>query len=419
MRLRLKTATLRRVCLLYLAWLASAASANAADAFDPATGQLTIDAIVLDATLYRAVVVVPASVISFSNAPPTVSADSFDGATGRLTLRSVSVGGTAYSDVVLTVATVVSVGSATLTSQLDDATRAQAAGATATSSTNACAAIAPFYWEVGDKSRLLGSGSVNKAGSATSYTATSLMAVASASKWLYGSYVVERRNGQLTPEDVRFLTFSSGYTQMPVAGCARADTVASCAERDNNGVPDPATVDKFYYNGGHMQKHASLATGMNLGALDNAALAAEMTRVLGADVALAYSQPQLAGGVFTNAKNYAVLLRKLLGRQLQMSDLLGSHAVCTNPSTCPSAVYSPFGGSFHYSLGHWVEDDPVTGDGAFSSAGLFGFYPWINASKTYYGIVSRFDASGAGAGAASVACGARVRKAWMTGVALH
>ena len=151
----------------------------------------------------------------------------------------------------------------------------------------------------------------------------------------------------------------------------------------------------------------------------NTALAAEMSRVLGADVSLAYSQPQLAGGVFTNAKNYAVVLRKLLGRQLQMADLLGSHAVCTSPTTCTSAVYSPFSGSFHYSLGHWVEDDPAQGDGAFSSAGLFGFYPWIDASKTYYGIVARFDATGAGAGAASQACGARVRKAWMTGMALH
>lgn len=414
---RLKTAT--RCAAAWLALAASVATAHAADVFDPATGQLTVEAIVLNDTLYRAVVLVPASVISYSTAPATASADSVDLATGRLTLRSLNVGGVSFSDVVLTVSSVVSVGSATPTSQLDDATRTQAASATATSGTNACAAIAPFYWEVGDKTRLMGSGSISKAGSSTSYTATSSMAIASASKWLYGTYVAERRNGQVTPEDVQFLTFSSGYTNMALAGCARTDTVGSCVDRDNNGVQDPATVGKFDYNGGHMQKHASLANGMNLGALDNAALAAEMTRMLGADVSLAYSQPQLAGGVFTNAKNYAVVLRKLLGGELKMSALLGSHAVCTSPTNCPGAVYSPFGGGFHYSLGHWVEDDAVSGDGAFSSAGLFGFYPWIDASKTYYGIVARFDATGAGAGAASQACGARVRKAWMTGVALH
>ena len=80
-------------------------------------------------------------------------------------------------------------------------------------------------------------------------------------------------------------------------------------------------------------------------------------------------------------------------------------------------MYSPFGSSFHYSLGHWVEDDPTTGDGAFSSAGLFGFYPWIDASKTYYGIIARFQVRSPGAGAASQACGAQIRKAWKTGVA--
>ncbi len=397
-----------------LASLVAVTTVHAADVFDPATGYLTIDAILLDATLYRSVVVVPASVISYSNAPATAPADSFDGATGRLTLRSLSVLGTSYADVVLTVSRVVSVGSATAIGELDGATRTQAAIATASSRTNACAAIAPFYWEIGDKTGMLGGGSVDHAASTTRYTATSVMAIASASKWLYGTYVAERRNGQLRAEDVQFLTFSSGYTNMSVAGCARTDTVASCAGRDSNGVQDPATVGKFHYNGGHMQKHASLVDGMNLGALDNAALAAEMMRALGAEVTLAYSQPQLAGGVMTNAKNYAVVLRKMLGRQLKMSELLGSHAVCTRPATCPNAVYSPFSGSFHYSLGHWVEDDPVSGDGAFSSAGLFGFYPWIDASKTFYGIVSRFDASGAGA--ASAACGAQVRKAWMTGV---
>jgi len=28
-----------------------------------------------------------------------------------------------------------------------------------------------------------------------------------------------------------------------------------------------------------------------------------------------------------------------------------------------------------YAIGYWVEDDATYGDGAFSSAGSFGFYP--------------------------------------------
>ncbi|MBX3620118.1 MAG: hypothetical protein KF891_09070 [Rhizobacter sp.] len=296
--------------------------------------------------------------------------------------------------------------------------RAQAASTTAQSSTNACAAIQPFYWEIGDKTQRLAGAPVHAAGALLVWDADSPMSIASASKWLYGAYVAERRAGALTAEDVQFLNFRSGYTSFGFSGCDPSDTVASCVARDDNGVLTPANVDRFFYNGGHMQKHASLpAPGMALGALDNTGLAAEMRRVLGSDINLAYTQPQLAGGARMSASDYAVFLRKLLAGELQMSALLGSHPVCTNPGTCSSAVYTPVPASlsWHYSIGHWVEDDPATGDGAFSSAGAFGFYPWVDAGKTYYGIVARV--APAGGGEDSAACGALIRKAWLSGVA--
>jgi hypothetical protein len=156
---------------------------------------------------------------------------------------------------------------------------------------------------------------------------------------------------------------------------------------------------------------------MALGALANADLAAEIRRVLGADIDLSFGQPQLAGGGRSSAGDYAVFLRKLLGDQLEMSALLGSHAVCTNPATCSTAVSTPItsGVDWHYSIGHWVEDDAASGDGAFSSPGAFGFYPWLDAGKTHYGIIARFDA--AGGGNDSAACGALIRRAWLAGVA--
>ena len=102
--------------------------------------------------------------------------------------------------------------------------------------------------------------------------------------------------------------------------------------------------------------------------------------------------------------------------------------MCTNPATCAQALNAPVppSESYHYSIGHWVEDDPVNGDGAFSSAGAFGFYPWIDASKSWYGIVARKDGSritdqdnpdAAGHGFDSLQCGALIRAAWMDGVA--
>ena len=160
-----------------------------------------------------------------------------------------------------------------------------------------------------------------------------------------------------------------------------------------------------------MEKHASLpAPGMDLGAMDRVALATEVRRVLGTDIPLAYSQPLLAGGAVMAPAGYAVFLRKLLSGQLKLSTLLGSYAVCTNPATCATAVSTPVVGglNWHYSIGHWVEDDPTRGDGAFSSAGAFGFYPWIDAGKTYYGIVARSDTAGRG-GNDSADCGALIR----------
>lgn len=306
----------------------------------------------------------------------------------------------------------------TPTNSITIAMRAAAAKTTAGRSTGLCADIQPFYWEIGDATALLGSGSVNKSGNATTYTAQTQMLIASASKWIYGAYVAERRAGTLTAEDIQFLTFRSGYTNFTLAGCENDDTVGGCVARSTNGILTSANVGKFAYNGGHMQKHASLsAPGMNLAAMANAALAIEIRRVLGAEIGITYTQPQLAGGIRSSAADYAVFLRKILAGNLQIGSLLGSNPTCTNPVTCPTAINSPIEGglNWHYSIGHWVEDDPSSGDGSFSSAGAFGFYPWINASKSLYGVVARLALTGGGE--ASALCGARIRKAWVTGIA--
>ena len=294
-----------------------------------------------------------------------------------------------------------------------DAQRVAAATATAQSTTNDCAPARPFYWEVGTASAAVTGGSVLSSSTPLKITAALPMSIASASKWVYGSYVVQKQNGVLSASDIKFLTFRSGYTQF--TGCNSTQTVDSCLATGTNGSHSATTDGAFFYNGGHMQKHAS---SIGLGALDDAGLANEMKRVLGSDLPFIYVQPQLAGGIVASAAGYAVFLRKLLNGQLQMNALLGSNTVCTNPATCgiQQAIYtpSPPGESWHYSIGHWVEDDPNVGDGAFSSPGAFGFYPWIDAGKAYYGVLARSVPNGAWG---SVYCGREIRKAWATGVA--
>lgn len=269
-----------------------------------------------------------------------------------------------------------------------------------------CRNIAPFHYQFGNSLGVLASGNIG-----IGVTGETIGPIASATKWLYGAYVSQLRNGALTTDDVRYLTFRSGY--IGFQGCDRGETVAACATRSSNNQFSALAVDKFAYGGGHMQQHA--LQFMALGTLTPEPLGRELDRVLTLGTTPAtftLLQPQLAGGVYTNANVYASFLRKLLSGKLIAGTQYQAHSVCTNPATCSAALSTPFplNETPLYGIGHWIEDTTFS-DGAYSSAGAFGFYPWIDASKQYYGVVARFDA-GAGASGDSIACGRALREAW-------
>ncbi|MEO3691558.1 hypothetical protein [Roseateles paludis] len=301
--------------------------------------------------------------------------------------------------------------------------RVAAARLTAEKAAN-CVAVQPFYWEVGNGRVPLAGGSVGPAGAEAPQRNTP-MAIASASKWVYAAFVAERRQGLPSAMDWSFMNFRSGYTNFLI--CGPNQSVAACQSSPLNGrgQQNPATVGKFDYSGGHMQEHAVL---MGLGQLgpDGLALALHQTLspVIGAGWRFDYTQAQPAGGGRTTAGDYARLLQAMVSGQLQISKLLGEHKVCTNPTVCPSEAIKtpvPLDEAWSYSFGHWVEDDPQHGDGAFSSAGAFGFYPWISADKRFYGVLAREqrspnpDDTALHPGAASAYCGRLIRAAWMDG----
>ena len=66
----------------------------------------------------------------------------------------------------------------------------------------------PFYWEVGDATGVLASGSVGDSPPPAA-TATS---VASATKWLFGAFCAQTLT--LAGTDFKFLNMSSGYNSM-------------------------------------------------------------------------------------------------------------------------------------------------------------------------------------------------------------
>jgi hypothetical protein len=310
------------------------------------------------------------------------------------------------------------------------------AAATATAKDNElCTAIIPFYWEIGDKTGALASGTFGLDGQGNPITGATRFSVASASKWIYGTYIVQVRGSAaaLTAQDINFMHFTSGYTNMgdntsgstcPAPADGSPDTVNACLLLTNpkNGLPftyqDPQTEGSFYYDSGHLENHASLYGG--LGNVPVAQLGPMVAEELAAGITMVYSEPLIAGGIFTSSNDYTTVLRNILSGALFMRDALGTNAVCTRPNApgC-NASLSPIPEAWHYSIAHWVEDDPTTnGDGAFSSPGAFGFYPWIEASKNYYGVISRMEGTGNGEqqGYASAQCGRLIRHAWDTGV---
>ncbi len=293
---------------------------------------------------------------------------------------------------------------AEVASAAQNETRARAVRATARQATS-CTALGDFYWEIGDADGVLASGQVGRR-----YGAQSEIAVASASKLVFGAYVLEKIGRAPSPAEVQALTLQSGYDSFRPLACALAATVQGCFARGGNSTFTPADVGHFYYGGGHDQK---LAIDLGLGPLTRDALADEVRRALGVDLALSYATPDLAGGLRSSAATYGRFLRKILRGDLRISRYLASPAVCTLPGACPGALHSPAPVAWHYGLNHWIEDDPG-GDGAFSSAGAFGFYPWITADVAYYGILARHSYQ-RGASLASALCGGLLRRAWATG----
>lgn len=312
----------------------------------------------------------------------------------------------------------------------------QAAAAKAATTDPACTGITAFYWEIGDKTGKLGSG---QGGTGTTKpTATTLMPVASASKWVYASAVIEAQKGVLSADDVSFLSMRSGYTNFNDCSSTTGMTVAACLTAagrfsGTNGDYEADTAGQFYYGGGHMQVHA---VQRGWGSYTTSSLTTALKGIKGMPTnSFNYTNVQLAGGLGTNASNYGLFLRHVLdGTLAQTAAALGQHAVCAhaNGSDCTGVIFSPInqshpGGpndigneSWHYSLGHWVEDDPSLGDGTFSSPGKFGFYPWIDKSKTWYGVLARYDAANVyntdptqTPYNTSRLCGRKIRQAWL------
>ncbi|MBN8227773.1 hypothetical protein JYK02_09650 [Corallococcus macrosporus] len=292
----------------------------------------------------------------------------------------------------------------------------QAALTTANTSAS-CTPLGNFYWEIGD-----GTGPVYAIPRGGGVTATTVMPIASASKWLYaGAYVQSRGYANLTPDEKKRLNFTSGYVDERRTLCGDAGTtVSECYGPAYKDVSYRLLQNgRFFYDGGHMQKLAL----DDIGARKGTGLLSVMdwlNNKLGTTLPESDSDVAVAGGFSASAAQYRVFLTKLINDQYVLSSLLTVDAVPAWPGG-PGVSSTPWsGGEAYYGLGHWIEGEvrngawTVTGH---SSPGAFGFYPWVNAARTQYMVLARNrQLFGDEEGEKSRACAQAIRKAYGLGV---
>lgn len=298
-----------------------------------------------------------------------------------------------------------------------------------------------FYWEIGDANGNARSGNGPAGTARTKVTADQAGYIASAGKWLYGAYVLEKTGGSLDATyDAPYLNFTSGHHALKT--CI-GKTVGDCGA-DRNNPQTTADAGKFHYESGHMQAHAA-KDARGLLAIKTLK-AAQLGPAIGSKLnisGLKYSGVVLAGDANLDSVNYTQFLRQILNGTLKMKGFLGTAAVCASDDEgfgnnrvryCGTegrnvALFSPphlndqlnagnpnasgakwaaNGERWQYSVGHWVEKD-----GTYSSPGAFGYYPWIDKDKKWYGVLARYEFGNLLAYQKSVVCGRAVRNAWL------
>jgi hypothetical protein len=289
--------------------------------------------------------------------------------------------------------------------------------ATQTAQTSeACRLNRNFYWEIGTRHGAFAAGSVVNNPWGTQFNAESSMSIASASKMIFSAYVLESCGGVpcnygTGPAAVNALRMVAGYTSS-TAWCpspSSALTVADCANAA--GVVETGWAGHFGYSGGQFM---ALAKGEpHLSGLNAEQLGAEVNAWLGTYFAYEPGNPWPGGGNVATPAIYAHFLQRVLlsnvdyTNGLKLHGYLGADAVDAR-----SAGVIPEQGWF-YSYGHWVENaggGDAVWDGAFSSPGAQGFYPWISRTRRVYGVVARTG----GNFFQSVKCGQAIRKAFYT-----
>ncbi|MBL8622745.1 MAG: beta-lactamase family protein [Myxococcales bacterium] len=256
------------------------------------------------------------------------------------------------------------------------------------------------------------------------------VAIASASKMISGLVLFDVvRTGQLTLDSTTggvlgwtgpnaaitlrdLLSFTSGLPRdhacTSQAGVTLAECVAAIAAEPL--VAAPGT--RFDYGSTHLQvaaRMAEVATGRTWAELFRARLAdplglpAEVAYFTFPRQSLGQQNPLVAGGLRASMAEYAPMLRLVFHRGVTSALTVGTAeafaAQATEPHPGATIGVSPAAGhglDWHYGLTAWLEcPPPATACPRLSSAGAFGFTPWVDREHGYYAILGmQLDTTG-------------------------
>lgn len=257
-----------------------------------------------------------------------------------------------------------------------------------------------------------------------SMTTTRPVFIASASKLLLGTtawlLVEERKVAPDTPVSMlidfwsrsatdsrssvtfgQLFAFTSGFNgtaEQQVCIGDPAFTLRACVSQIHEGGLDTPPDQSFNYGNEHMQIAALAMTGLEGKSID-AIMRERLLSPLGVSAETRYTvgagdNPTYSGGMRSTGEDYALVLAAILRGDIVadragfLADRVGSRPVATVPPAIGDNRLA-----WHYGWGFWKECDgpayvaqcdttPV-----ISSAGAFGFTPWIDFARGYWAII--------------------------------
>ncbi|KAA3644866.1 MAG: class A beta-lactamase-related serine hydrolase [Chloroflexi bacterium] len=203
------------------------------------------------------------------------------------------------------------------------------------------------------------------------------------------------------------LSFTSGFTgRVFTVNCAGDPdvTLEECAKVMYEAQFEYAPGETYYYSNAHLHIAAVMAeyaTDQPFATIFDEQLAQPLDLQDTALLHPSVQNPRPAGGGEGTANEYATFLQALLDQELLAAsfDLMAKDYVGSETDI----IYSPLtnqGYEWHYGFGQWREclsatwqpqcDEEII----VSSAGAFGFYPYLNVNKGYYVVIARQEPFG-------------------------